>query len=291
MFGSSYRICTVWGIPIRIHISLIVLFAIIAISSGMSGGVRELALLVGLEVGIFVSIALHELGHSFVALRTGCRVRDITLMFIGGAAQMDRISARPLHEFLMAIAGPLVSVVLGFACWYGGGELEIASNLWPLPFTRHYGIHCNVVQFLGVVNFALAAFNMLPAFPMDGGRVVRALLTRRMGRVKATLIAVRIGKYMALAFAVRGLMTLPGGWILVFMAFFLYSIAKKEYFQVVMEEQRRRGGVGEWPPFSGGNADPDDRVLISPPPYERGPAQESEIRPVKDGPFRDMFGR
>lgn len=290
MLGSSYKICTIWGIPIRIHISLIILLTVIAVSSGISGGMREIALLMGLEVGIFFSIALHELGHSFVALRTGCRVREITLMFIGGAAQMEEIPKRPLHEFLMAIAGPLVSVGLGFLCWYGGSEIPgIAPSVWPMPFTRHYFIRCNVVQFLGVVNLGLAAFNMLPAFPMDGGRVLRALLTRRKGRVQATWIAARIGKLMALFFGIRGFTMLPGGWILVFMAFFLYSAASKEYLHVLMQENRHRSPFEGWPPFDGGGStDPDDRVVISPPPYERGPGQEIEVRPVKDGPFRGM---
>lgn len=292
MFGSSYRICTIWGIPIRIHISLIILLVVIAVSSGLSGGIREIALLMGLEVGIFVSIALHELGHSYVALRTGCRVRDITLMFIGGAAQMESIPSRPLHEFLMAIAGPLVSVLIGFICWYGGGMLPINDNLWPLPFTSRFAIRCNMAQFIGVVNFGLAAFNMLPAFPMDGGRVLRAMLTRRKGRVRATWIAARLGKIIALVFAIRGLFTLPGGWILIFMAFFLYSIATKEYIYVLMQENARRSPFGGWGPSDGaGSAAPEDRVVISPPPYERGPGQESEIRPAQDDPFRKWFNR
>ncbi|MBN1557206.1 MAG: site-2 protease family protein [Lentisphaerae bacterium] len=275
MFGSSYRIATVWGIPIKIHMSLILLLLFFALTMGVSGGPGAILVLLVIEFGVFASIALHELGHSFVALRKGTRVREITLMFIGGAAQMEDIPARPRDEFQLAIAGPAVSVVLGLLLWFGGGALPLARADWPVPIVRAGPVQANIVQFIGLINLGLALFNLLPSFPMDGGRLFRALLAHRMGRLRATYIAARVGKVMAVIFGLYGFFSAPTRWLLVAIAFFIYIAAGNEYRMVRMQEAARRARGGFHGMFGGygdedGGGDDGGRVSVSPPPYERG---------------------
>jgi Zn-dependent protease len=287
MFGSSFKIATVWGIPIRIHFSLILLLIYFGVSSGLLEGLRAVPFIMALELGTFTSIVLHELGHSFVAMRKGCRVREITLMFIGGAAQMERIPERPFDEFLMAIAGPLVSVVLGLLLWFCGSWIEVVDYLGLFRVTNH--VTLNLLQVLGATNFTLALFNLIPAFPMDGGRVLRASLVRKKGRLGATRIAARFGKFVALLFGIYGFLSLPSGWYMLFIAFFLYSNAGREYRHVLRQHQMRSGGPagwGGWPFGFGGAAEPpplEDVATVSPPPYERGPHRETEIRSDRGG--------
>ena len=263
MLRSSYKVATVWGIPIKIHISLVILLLIFAMDMGRQGGVPAIMLLLAIELGIFTSIALHELGHSFVAIRKGCRVREITLMFIGGAARMESIPSRPRDELQMAIAGPIVSLVLG-ALFYTAGRLLLSADV------RFLG---NVFFWVGTVNFFLAGFNLLPAFPMDGGRVLRALLTPKMGRVRATFIAARLGKIMAILFGIYGFISVPTKWILVAIAFFIYTATGGEYRMVQVEEMQRRGegfgGIGFWPFAGTAGSDPEaeEQVEVGPPPY------------------------
>ena len=285
MFGSSYKIATVWGIPIRVHISLVLLLAFVALRVGEAGGLPAVAQVMIIELGIITSIALHELGHSFVAIRKGSRVREITLMFIGGAAQIERIPERPRDELVMAVAGPAVSIALGTGLWFGGGLLPLPRYLWPLFGLNVVG---NIVQIVGVINLALAAFNLLPSFPMDGGRVLRAVLAARMGRLRATYIAARLGRVMAILFGAYGLLATPTRWILLMIAVFIYAAAGREYTMVRMREAARRAGGGfhpGWPFAPPGNDNPfDDRgageddVVIGPPPYADDDSQHTGLR-------------
>lgn len=293
MFNSSYRITTVWGIPIKIHISLIVLMAIIALSS-ISAGFESLLTVLFLEVCIFTSIALHELSHSFVAIRKGCKVREITLMFIGGAAQMEEIPDKPNDELQMAAAGPAMSVLIGMVCWYFGGLLPITVYRWPVPLISRADVVCNIVQYIGIINFGLAGFNLLPAFPMDGGRIFRALLARKHGRLRATFIAARTGKTIAFIFGIYGFFFLHTIW-LVFIAIFIYTAAGNEYRLVAARDKARRFGFGSWfesPEPPGNEPLDDDEVSISPPPYENGPGYRTEIRHEEDeDPWQRLFRR
>ena len=262
MFNSSYKVATVLGIPIKVHISLLLVVVLLVSRFGVMTGVL-------LELGLIVSIVLHELGHSVVAIRKGCPVREITLLCIGGAAQMEKIPRRPLDEFLMAIAGPAVSLVLGLTGVYVGAIL-------PLPAVRGLPLGLNLVQFLGAINLGLVLFNLLPSFPMDGGRILRAVLTPKMGRVRATFVAARLGKIMAVFFGIKGFFT--GDWILVFIAFFVYIAAGNEYKMVSIQEAMRRQKQA-WPGFTGSDwdDDPGDQVTISPAPFKRGRGEKTEI--------------
>ncbi len=276
MFRASYKIATIFGIPIKLHISVIVLLLMYVMDFPFPYGI-----LVGL--GMLVSISLHELGHSVVALSKKCRVREITLMFMGGVAQMESIPRKPLDEFLMAIAGPAVSAALG-------GSLIVTSLRFPLPAIP--GLGWDLLFFLGVVNCALAVFNMIPAFPMDGGRVLRAALTPFMGRLKATQVAASIGKFAALCFGVWGLLELR--FILVAIAIFIYFAATNEYRMVLMQERGRQFGFWDWVRAASGQRPPagdpggEDEVIISPPPYERGPSERSRLSEDTESPFDQL---
>lgn len=260
MIRSSYKIATVWGIPIRLDATLLLAAFLLTSRFGLTTGLL-------LTVGLILSIVLHELGHSWLALRYGCRVRDITMTCLGGAATMEAVPTRPLEEFLMAVAGPAVSLVLGLAGVFGGPHL-------PLPVHPRYGL--NVVELAGVMNFFLLGFNLLPAFPMDGGRILRAALTPRLGRLRATAVAARLGRVLAVLFGFHGVFS--GNWILVFIAFFVFIAAGREYEWVRMQEAERQGGF----PFSSifGAPDPrppEDRVEVSPPPYARGRGTRADL--------------
>lgn len=278
---SEYRIGRVWGIPINLHISLFLLMAYLALQGALNGGWKLFVFVIAFEVLLFTSIALHELGHSFVAIRKGCRVREITLMFIGGAAQMEQIPRRPRDELQMAIAGPAVSVVVG--------SLAItASLLLPAPRGSLLEWIVALVRLVGVANLILAGFNLLPAFPMDGGRVFRALLTPKFGRLRATRLAAVAGKGVAVLFILVGIFGLPGvpffedGSIaLLLIAGFVFFVGEREYRQVQVEELMRSRGFGDPtppPPFEQETPLDDHTVLISPPPYAKGPAQKTEIQ-------------
>lgn len=288
MFRASFKVVTVWGIPIKIHVSLIVLLALVAFSGLLSLSLMRFLVIVGLEIGLFTSIALHELGHSFVAIRKGCRVREITLLFIGGAAQMEDIPSRPRDEFQMAIAGPLVSIALGGVCW-GLGTLMVFLRPIPWSFPFWSGGAVNIVQFLGLMNFVLAGFNLLPSFPMDGGRVLRALLTRKYGRLRATFIASRLGQVTAIVLGLFGFLSTPKQWFLVAIAFFIYIAAGNEFRMVQIQEAAK--GRGFWTGVGADWTDEDDQVSISPPPYEKGPRLRTHIHTERENPLKRFFRR
>lgn len=248
MFGSSYKVATILGIPIKVHISLLLMVLIMISRLGIIAGVL-------LELGLIISIVLHELGHSIVAIHKGCRVREITLMFIGGAAKMERIPEKPMDEFLMAIAGPAVSFILGIA------GLALGSVYFLPPY--------NIIQIFGGMNIILGLFNLLPAFPMDGGRVLRAILTTKMGRVQATFIATRVGRIIAFLFGIN-VIFFHGSFMLLFIAIFIYMAAGQEYKFVQMEaiyKQRMPGYDEGFESFSQAEVD-EGQVVVSPPPYD-----------------------
>jgi Zn-dependent protease len=270
MFNSSYKIATVWGIPIKINSSLIILVLYVSFQWGVFYGPL-------LAASLLLSIALHELGHSYIALKKGCRVIEITLMFMGGAAQMESMPRKPFDEVLMAMAGPAVSLTIGLACIFSGPYIPIA----PIA-----GVGINFIQLMGVINIGLTIFNVLPAFPMDGGRVVRAALTPKLGRVRATYIASRIGRAMAILFGIYGLMNRQ--WILVAVAFFIFIAADNEYKMVKMQEayDNQTGSPFDSSPFGNFSRnideqwrgkDKNDEVVISPPPYRDDPDSKSDV--------------
>ena len=238
--NGRIQIAKVWNVPIYLDWTLLIMAAMFVFRAG--------SVFVGLisAVVLLVSILLHELGHTAVALSYGCRVRDITLLLLGGRASLVTTPRQPMKEALMAAAGPLVSLALWF----------LGRGLIRFGIVRFGSVAGYVCSYLAFVNIWLFFFNLVPAFPMDGGRIFRALLASRLGRRRATFIAYRVAQVLAIGMAIWAVV---GGFDLVLMliAYFVFTSARAEYAAVCAE-----GGFG-------GGYDPrnDDSVIISPPPY------------------------
>jgi Zn-dependent protease/predicted transcriptional regulator len=226
---NSLRIGSISGISVYLHWTFLLFLGWIGISGFIASGsgaaaVGKLAL-VGL---LFLIVLLHELGHCFMARRYGIGTHEITLLPIGGLARLERMPDDPVQEFMVAIAGPAVNVVLAVLFFV---ILRIQGELPPLlegamgSETLHWLAGGGVLQTLFNVNVMLVLFNLLPAFPMDGGRVLRAILATRMEHVQATRIAAGVGQAMAFVFAMIGLFGNP---FLIFIAFFVWIGAEGE---------------------------------------------------------------
>jgi stage IV sporulation protein FB len=228
----SITILRVAGSDIRIHVTFLILLAWIGFAEYFSGGAAAAVDGVIFIIAIFACVVLHELGHALAARRYGITTPDITLLPIGGLARLSRIPENPAEEIVIAIAGPLVNVVIAAVLIALGAHLDLATvadieKSAPGFLTR-----------LAAVNVWLVLFNLIPAFPMDGGRVLRALLAFRLGRRRATEVAARIGQGLAFAFGFLGLMS--GNVFLVFIAIFVYLAAAGEAGDVGMREAARR---------------------------------------------------
>ena len=228
----SITIARVAGSEIRVHLTFLILLAWIGFAEYFNGGAAAAIDGVAFIIAIFACVILHELGHAIAARRYGITTPDITLLPIGGLARLSRIPEKPSEEIVIAIAGPLVNVVIAAVLLLFGAHLDpatVASIEKSAPgfLTR-----------LAAVNIWLVLFNLIPAFPMDGGRVLRALLAFRLGRRKATDIAARIGQGLAFAFGFWGLMS--GNVFLMFIAIFVYLAAAGEAGDVDMREAARQ---------------------------------------------------
>lgn len=219
--GWSFKLAQVRGIDIYVHGTFLILLAWIALTHVLAGHAIAAAVEgVLFTIAVFAVVVLHELGHAFTAARYGVRTRDITLYPIGGIASLERIPENPRQEFLVALAGPAVNVAIA-------AVLGLFLSLAKLPAGIE-SVHVVGGSFLAKlmwVNLWLAVFNLLPAFPMDGGRVLRAVLALRMGRDRATEMAARVGQVMALGFALLGLFGNP---MLLFIALFVWIGAQSE---------------------------------------------------------------
>ena len=250
---GSFRIAVLFGIPVHIHWTfLFIILWILAVGQGRPGGNywMEVGIMMLIVFGLFTCVVMHEFGHALTAKRFGVKTRDIILSPIGGVARLDRLPEKPIQEFLVAIAGPLVNVAIalvlsiyffliqGHSYDYLLGMLsgnrsnfEIGAQAADYAFPYLIGL-----------NIMLAGFNLLPAFPMDGGRILRALLSMRLGRIKATRISAYIGQFFAVALVAIGIFGLPGGnqtgnnIVFIFIGAFVFITATSEYRMVKMDE-------------------------------------------------------
>ena len=223
---GSFRLFKIFGISVNIHITFILLFLLV-----LSGGIKWVFVM----SGVFFFVTVHELCHSLMAKRFGIKVREITLLPIGGVASMTKMPEKPLQEFLISIAGPLsnISVILifFFPLKYILGEEVLlhswSTATWPLAIAYVYWI-----------NLALAGFNLIPAFPMDGGRILRSILAVKLGYRRATKIAATFGHIFALLFAYVGIVK----WniMLIAIAIFIYMSASSEEFQIDVRETLKK---------------------------------------------------
>jgi Zn-dependent protease/CBS domain-containing protein len=230
--GGSFKIGRAFGIDVKIHWSFFLLLAFFGyLAFRDSGSLVDALITVGIVVALFFCVLLHEFGHSLVAIRLGSEVQDITLLPIGGLARMKSLPERPIDEVKVAVAGPLVNVVLapiffGLAILFGG-DLSVPANI-----LSGVGSLGQVFAALGTINVALVVFNMIPAFPMDGGRVLR------LGPVRATNISSTIGQGFAILFILVGF--LSQNFLLAIVGFFVFIGASGEA-QLVRQREQMRG--------------------------------------------------
>lgn len=269
---SKFRLFDLFGIPIYLDLSLVILLLFFLGGGGSvwSGILCALMLL--------ASITLHELGHALTARAFGYQTRDITLSLLGGCASLIALPRKASQEFLTAVAGPAVSFILSFLGMVGiaaaaeSGGIADAAGLVVAEALGAFGLDVDLgggvyvtgdsVMFVGtmlylaVMNMMLGIFNMLPGFPMDGGRVFRSAMRPFMSRVRATYIAMVVGRVVAVGIGLRGFWSLVhgGNWGLVTMliAWMIWREGYREYVQARMESS--------W-------AYSDYRAKVSPPPY------------------------
>lgn len=218
----SFQIARVMGIPIRLHLTFLLIIGWLLSLAGRNPTMAWVGL------GLFACVLLHELGHSVVARKFGVEVVDITLLPIGGLARMAAAPKEPLQEMLIAAAGPAVNFVLFplFLLAHGySGHPTPSGDLWAAPGAP--------LLKLAWMNLTLGLFNLLPAFPMDGGRILRAALAMRMSYVRATVAASGLGQLLAFGLGIWGLAS-PNP-LLVFIAFFIFIGAAEEGNRVQTE--------------------------------------------------------
>lgn len=237
---TSYRIGTIFGVPVKVDISLLLVAGMFILSA--QGGRRSFfdAVALGLmqAVALFAAILVHEAGHAVVALGMNSRVHGITLMFFGGYASMSNLPRAPLRQAAISLAGPGAGVLLWIVASALGAHVP-GSLLAVFLFM------------VAKMSLYLSVFNMIPALPLDGGNVLRSVLANFKGRQFATAVACRISRWIAVAMGLCGLFN--GRLLLILVAFFIWSAASRELAKAA---------------FSDSDDDyDDDVVIISPPPY------------------------
>jgi Zn-dependent protease/predicted transcriptional regulator len=240
---GSFRIGSIFGIPIHIHYTFLLVIPLftwiigsqIALTIDMLGGVflvpinttlittgfMPYVLGAVISLGLFFGVLVHELCHSLVARAKGIAINSITLMIFGGVATMEEGIPNPKVELPMALAGPAASLLFGLLC---SGLVYLVPSFAADP--SHAGVLVFLFGYLGVLNIILCFFNLIPAFPMDGGRVLRAWLAKRMPLHKATRIAADVGKGFAILFGIVGLVAFSP--FLILIALFIYIGANME---------------------------------------------------------------
>ena len=240
---GSFRIGRLFGIPILIHYTFLLVIPLFAWIIGsqitltidmikgiflvpidttiVTAGYIPYLLGTIVALGLFVGVLIHEIAHCIVALKNGIKINNITLMIFGGISSMEEGTPDPKVELPMALVGPLTSLGVGLAC---SAFVYAIPGLGMSPATA--GVLIFTFGYLGILNIILFAFNLLPAFPMDGGRVLRAFLAKRMPLHRATRIAADVGKGFAILFGIIGLVFLNP--FLILIALFIYIGASME---------------------------------------------------------------
>jgi Zn-dependent protease/CBS domain-containing protein len=227
----SLNIGTITGTAVRVHITFLLFLGWIFAASWAAGGPEAAWQGLIFLLLLFACVVAHEFGHIYTARAFGISTPDVTLLPIGGVARLERIPEEPYQEVLVAIAGPLVNVAIAAVLIVIAGAGVNAADLYAVESTQ-----TSMIDRLAAVNLFLAVFNMIPAFPMDGGRVLRALLASRLGVVRATEIAAFVGQGVAFALGFVGLFTNP---MLIFIAIFVYLAASSEAHLVAIRAMSR----------------------------------------------------
>ena len=226
---NSFQIARLFGIPVKLHWTFGLMLVYVYFLASSDGG--SVAWYFLFFAALFFCVVLHEFGHALTARRFGVATEDIILSPIGGIARLQRLPEKPIQEFWVALAGPAVNVVIAVLIgpWLLGYSLT--DVLDPVEPVAGFNINGSTFwAYVFLLNVMLVVFNLLPAFPMDRGRVLRALLATRMGRVRATQIASYIGKGMAVLFVGYGVFY--GGFTTALIGLFVYFMANQEYRMV-----------------------------------------------------------
>ncbi|MCT2398325.1 site-2 protease family protein [Novosphingobium mangrovi (ex Huang et al. 2023)] len=216
----SFPIGTIAGTVIRIHYTFLILFAWIGVAGWAASGPTAALHTLTFFALLFLCVVLHEFGHIFAARRFGVRTPEVVLLPIGGVSRMERIPEEPQAEFVIAIAGPAVTLVIALVLILALGGLPA-----PEAVAQDFTLHGLIVQ-LAFANLVLFVFNLIPAFPLDGGRVLRAGLAATLGHTRGTRVAAQIGQAAAFLLGLAGLF--GGNMILVLVAVFIYLAAGSE---------------------------------------------------------------
>jgi Zn-dependent protease/predicted transcriptional regulator len=236
---ANLNLGSILGIKIKIHWTFFFLIAWVIFDELKRGGnLESLFFNIVFILSVFLCVILHELGHALTAKRFGIKTEKITLLPIGGMASFDKIPESPTQELLFVIAGPLVNVAIAILLYF----IVPVKEQFMQSFNDSFGVFSsftfqNFLFFLFIVNVGLALFNMIPAFPMDGGRLLRALLAMKMNRAKATQIAASLGQFIAAIFLLIGFLYDP---FLIFVALFIFLGAYGEN-QMVQQLELLKG--------------------------------------------------
>ena len=244
MIEQSLRIGTFAGIPVKIHWSFLFLFVYILGSGLMAGTSLDLIVVeMVFMLCMFVCVVLHEFGHALTARRYNIKTEDIILLPIGGVARLRNMPEKPSQELWVALMGPVVNLVIAIVILiylmlrYGTAilapDLEVQESFLTWQ---------NFIPTLMVANIFLMIFNLIPAFPMDGGRVLRALLAMRLGRLSATKWASRIGQFICLLLIGYGIY--QEAWVMVFIGIFIFMSAMQEYKSVAIDDVAKNKTIG-----------------------------------------------
>lgn len=233
----SWKIARIAGIDVRVHLTFVLLVAWMSITPLVLGkGPAAVAATLGLNLAVFSFVLLHELGHALAARRYGIKTRDITLWPLGGIASLERMPVNPRQELVVALAGPAVNVALALVF---AGAILVGGSFAP-AVSGFPG--SSLMEQLLLVNVTMAAFNLIPAFPLDGGRVLRAVMAMRFDRVRATWIAARVGQGFALLFGIAGLLLNP---MLTLIAVFVWFAAQQEATATEALDRAPRFRIGQ----------------------------------------------
>lgn len=234
----SWDIGRIFGIRIRIHYVFVLLLLFVFVTNTRSEGLADGLTSLLFMVGVFAIVVLHELGHSLVAKHEGVRVVDITLLPIGGVARLENMPENPSTEIKVAVAGPLVNLALAVLLLPVVAALLAAALVFRFSF-----IGLGFLAGLYVVNAVMGLFNLIPAFPLDGGRILRALLAKRGDYAWATSVAARTGRIIAVVMAIVGLWLNP--WLILLAAFIYFAGSQEErmvHARESMREQMKAAG-------------------------------------------------
>ena len=244
-FAARYRVCELFGVPIFVSSSFVFLLVLFVLDVG------SFTLGLGMALALAVSVTMHELAHALTARVFGCRTNDITLSLLGGCASLIALPRKAWQEFLTALAGPLMSFAIA-GCVLMLSVLGVrVENEW-LWTMLNYAFYMNIM---------LGVFNLLPGFPMDGGRIFRSVMRLFLSRPKATLVAMWVGRVVAILVGLRGVWSIfnHGSWgfITILIAWMIWKEGFREY-QLALAEENFRNWTQD-----------DFNARVSPPPYDR----------------------